>query len=201
MKTSYPGIDYNRGASNCDRKTGIRNGVISQNSVMSEALDDIFTHGTDRAYEHALADHLSAARANFVATADEEEFNEDESTQEFADRYESEGGLSDYEYDREGYQLTGCLTSDLFVLKSPFFTFAQFCSPCVPGAGNLNSPFESESAQDGLNGEDYAKEATEAGFPRAYCLGHDWFENGAPYAVYSVETGKLVVWGEGKAVA
>lgn len=50
-------------------------------------------------------------------------------------------------------------------------TFAQFCSPCVPGAGD--SPLA-----DGV---------------KTYCLGHGWFEDGkAPYAVYSVATGELI---------
>ena len=53
------------------------------------------------------------------------------------------------------------------ILKSDYYTHAQFCSPCVPGAGNLDSPCDS--------GE------------KAYCLGHDWFEDGiAPYPVYRV---------------
>lgn len=192
--TTYPGIDYSRGISNADAATGIRYGVISQNSVMPEALDEIMTHGEDVAYAECLKSHLEAARANFVPSdEDGEEFDEDEAAQDFADRYQSDGGLSDYLYERDGYKLTGCLSNDLFVLKSPFFTYAQFCSPCVPGAGNLDSPFESAVNQAGLNGEDYAREASEAGFPRVYCLGHDWFENGAPYAVFSVETGKLVM--------
>lgn len=196
-KSTYAGIDYSRGASNCDASNGIRYGVISQHTVNSDALEDIYTHGTDVAHAQCLADHLAAAKANF-APCDEngKEFDEDQVTEEFNDRYESDGGLSDYLYERDGYKLTGCLTSDLFILKSPFFTFAQFCSPCVPGAGNLNSPFESATNQEGLDGVDYASEATQAGFPRVYCLGHDWFESGAPYAVYSVETGKAIVWGE-----
>jgi len=32
-----------------------------------------------------------------------------------------------------------CLDSDILVTKSPFYTYAPFCSPCVPGAGNLDS--------------------------------------------------------------
>jgi hypothetical protein len=195
VKTNYPGLDYagKRSTTNRDVETGIRYGVISQASVNPEAVDDIFDHGTDVAYAQGLADHLATARANFVATAEEDEFDEDEATQEFADRYESDGGLNDYLYERDGYKLTGCLNYDLFVLKSPFFTYAQFCSPCVPGAGNLDSPFKSETNQESLDGTDYAKEADEAGFPRVYCLGHDWFENCAPYAIFSVATGKLVL--------
>jgi hypothetical protein len=70
-----------------------------------------------------------------------------------------------WEYADDGYELTGCLDSDIMVLKSPYYTLAPFCSPCVPGAGDLNS-----ARSDGV---------------KTYCLGHDWFEEGvAPYLVY-----------------
>lgn len=62
---------------------------------------------------------------------------------------------------------------DIFILKSPYFTRAAFCSPCAPGACYLMSPDD--------DGE------------KAYCFGHDWFEDGkAPYPVYSVATGALI---------
>lgn len=193
--TNYPGLDYSLGLSNTDRDTGIRYGVISQNSVSPDAIDDMFTQGEDVAYDESLAEYLKTSRAEWVSDGnDEDDFDEDEAAQGFADNYSSDGGLNDIKFERDGYLLTGCLQSDVFVLRSPFFTFAQFCSPCVPGAGNLDSPFQSANVQDGLDGTDYASEASEAGFPRVYCLGHDWFENSvAPYAVYSVETGNLVL--------
>jgi hypothetical protein len=63
---------------------------------------------------------------------------------------------------------------DIFVLKSPYYTHAQYCSPCAPGACYLMNP-------------------TDKGGPMAYCFGHDWFDGGvAPYPVYDVMTGKLV---------
>lgn len=61
-----------------------------------------------------------------------------------------------------------------FILKSPYYTYAQFCSPCAPGAGYLPSPLKDRPAGN-----------------KTYCLGHDWFEDGtAPYRVYSVKTNK-----------
>lgn len=81
--------------------------------------------------------------------------------------------LLGFSYESGGYQLCDCLDSDVFVIKSPYYTFAQFCSPCVPGAGNLDNPMP-----DGI---------------KTFCLGHDWFEETrAPYPVYSVETGKEI---------
>lgn len=71
------------------------------------------------------------------------------------------------------YAMTDCLDSDVMVLKSPYYTFACYCSPCVPGAGNLDS-----ADPQGV---------------KTYCLGHDWFEDGAaPYPVYRVDTNELV---------
>ena len=65
---------------------------------------------------------------------------------------------------------------DIFVLKSPYFTYAQVCSPCAPGAGYLLNPLTEPDPSN-----------------KAYCFGHDWFESGrAPYPVYDVKTGKLV---------
>lgn len=76
--------------------------------------------------------------------------------------------IDDAEYSAESDD-----SGDIFITKSPFYTNAQFCSPCAPGAGYLMSP-----CADG---------------PKTYCFGHDWYDNGkAPYPVYSVETGKLI---------
>jgi hypothetical protein len=82
-----------------------------------------------------------------------------------------------HDYIQEGYKLRqGADDSDIFVLESPFFTFAQFCSPCAPGACYLRNPLDEPSEDN-----------------KCYCLGHDWFEDKkAPYQVYSVATGTLV---------
>ena len=77
-------------------------------------------------------------------------------------------------YEDEEY----CITQnsddpDLFITKSPFYTLCDFCSPCAPGAG-----FLLDQNKNGI---------------KAYCLGHDWFDNGkAPYKVFDVKTDKEV---------
>ncbi len=192
---NYAGIDYSLGKSNCDTLTGIRYGVISQNSVMPDALDDIMTQGKDMAWESALKEAIRDAKNeaqtawdNLPETDDKpsepEEVDEDSISDDLSMNWES--SLSNYLYEEAGYKLTGCLDNDLFVLASPFFTYAQFCSPCVPGAGNLDSAYNPA--------ENEPFEPANLGFPRVYCLGHDWFEEGkAPYKVYSVETGKEVL--------
>lgn len=162
-QTEYAGIDYGLGQSNIDKATGIHYGVISQHSLGDFALDDFYQHGKDIAYDVAVSD-LQAEFKNDPEGLETalEDLNQSWET--------SAGNLL---YDRDGYRLTGCLDNDLFILRSPYYTHAQFCSPCVPGAGNLDSPC--------LTG------------PMTYCLGHDWFESGkAPYRVFSVETNERV---------
>lgn len=78
---------------------------------------------------------------------------------------------------------------DIFVLKSPYFTYAKFCSPCAPGAVYLTNPI-----QGPISHHTQMTWGTPVGNNRGYCFGHDWFEDGkAPYTVYSVETGKEVI--------
>ncbi len=102
----------------------------------------------------------------------------------------------DWLWEQDGYRLENCLHTDVFVSKSPYFTYAQFCSPCVPGAGNLDSPYEGLGVPAGeypAKTEDLHDDATSIGFPKAFCLGHDFFDNDeAPYLVFSVATGELV---------
>ena len=86
---------------------------------------------------------------------------------------EYEGEPLGFEYSSDGYKLADCLDNDIMVLESPFYTFAKFCSPCVPGAGDLDAP-----DADGI---------------KAFALGCDWFEGGvAPYTVYRVSDDSVV---------
>lgn len=89
---------------------------------------------------------------------------------EEAEFYEAEAWvLDDGEYIAES-----CLDSDILVIKSPFYTFAPFCSPCVPGAGNLD-----EACGSGV---------------KTYCFGPDWYDSDdkPKFKIYSVETNALV---------
>lgn len=157
------GIDYGMGRTNRDPENGIRFGVISQHSV-SQAWSD----SAEPVYGKATCPKCGNDAMEYLAiyACEDCEITFD-SSEAFPDEAQ---GLS---YENEGYELTDCLDSDIFVLKSPYYTHTQFCSPCVPGAGNLNSP-----DTDGV---------------KTYCLGHDWFEDGkAPYPVYDVATDALV---------
>lgn len=61
----------------------------------------------------------------------------------------------------------------LHLVRSPYYTLTQFCSPCYPGAGNMDTP-----CITGI---------------KTYCLREDWFEDQeCPYPIWSCKTGKLV---------
>lgn len=173
--TTYTGIDYAAGTgTNTDKDTGIRYGVISQNSLMAEALDDIYTHGRDLSHEQAEADLKSALRRTLEDYFHGERLNHAvdnafDAIDGWADNFDGSGPYY-YEADETVQTMEN---GELWVFKSLYFTHAQFCSPCMPGAGNLDT-----HCPDG---------------PRTYCLGHDWFDGGkAPYPVYSVATGELI---------
>ncbi len=235
-KTTYPGINYAGigSTTNMDADTGIRYGVISQNSVMPESVDDIYhgSHSRDlaweagieeakqqimRCYEEALYEDKKGELKKVLKNYVSERFIEDRLS-ELMDLFsemvsDPPGGkpnLPDVEhvwavveqdfsdnagehecsplYEHDGYKITKCLDSDLMILKSPYFTYASFCSPCVPGACNLDSSLDVGEIDD--------KRAAELGITsnKCYCLGGDWFDDDqpAPYPIYSVETGKLV---------
>lgn len=103
--------------------------------------------------------------------------------------------------------MTDCLDNDAFIIKSPYYTYAQFCSPCVPGAGNLDNPYiPSGHAKEQImlvrhiapnaEWEAFKSHAEDAGFPKVFCLGYDWFDefNTCPYPfIFKVENGEPVI--------
>ncbi len=205
-KTNYPGIDYGLGRSNVDTKTGIRYGLISVNSerLNHDATEYIY-EGKNLSFENyqnqvkkelrsALSDYFFDNHWHNTETGEKEPSRLDNAVdaafeaieQELSDSYQSDNDT--YLYEKDGYRIqTG--ESDFWVLQSPFYTFAQFCSPCAPGAGNLDCPlsFERDASDQPL------EIATTLDQNKTFCLGHDWFEDcKAPYPVFSVETGKEV---------
>jgi hypothetical protein len=159
--TNYAGIDYGMDQTNINRSTGIRYGVISQHGLCEFALDDMFQNATNPDWDEAVKE-LEKEHGD-----DSEAF--DAARETLSGQWESNRLL----YERDGYKLKTTTNGELFVLCSPYFTHAQFCSPCAPGAGNLNEP--------------------SAHGPKTYCLGVEFFENDKPpYPVFSVATGVSV---------
>lgn len=185
--SDYVGIDYGLGQSNVDLKTGIRYGVISQHTVGQAWYEDAEPdYGKPtcpkcggKAHSYAdYPDRLPISKGDMEGwECDWYEGSPDYLCPECKYLFTSEAAFPDeplgWTFEDDFYSLQDCLDSDIIVLRSPFYTFAQFCSPCVPGAGNLDNPMK--------NGV------------KCYCLGHDWFESDvAPYPVYRIENDQLV---------
>ena len=161
----YLGIDYGNGKTNIDLKTGIRYGVINQNEVLQAWCD---SNEPFHIYNcpYCGSELTKGANAKRCPTCYKKidpdvDFDMQEPVSFFLDdgEYKAEQTYDD---------------PDIFIVKSPYYTFCQFCSPCAPGAGYLMNPME--------------------GGVKAYCFDHSFFDEGkAPYKVYSVKTNEEVL--------
>jgi hypothetical protein len=165
------GIDYGMGTTNVDPDTHIRYGVISMNEVVQAWADSC-------EYDYPCEECDAYDKENEECMGD---------CQIDALQY-----IND-----EKYVAYADSMGDIIIEKSPYYTYAMFCSPCAPGACHLNNPIE--------HTEDEHKHAS-CRFPisnpselknnKCYCFGHDMFWDSelghAQYKVYSVETDQLV---------
>jgi hypothetical protein len=72
----------------------------------------------------------------------------------------------------------------IFVIKSPYYTYCWKCSPCAPGAGDLNNPMTSYDGPISTN------------FDKAYCLDKSFFDeeySKIPYRVFRVDNDEEVI--------
>ena len=177
MKTDYAGIDYGLGKTNVHNETGIRFGVILMNEVSQAWCGSSEPH-----FNGPFCPKCGNEAINFDSDLHDDYDREPYSCDDYAcelcelgfdssDAYNEEP--SSFTYQSDGYTCEqGGEDPDIFILEAPYFTYAQFCSPCAPGAGYIMNPCESG--------------------PKTYCLGHDWFDSGrAPYPIYDVKTGEL----------
>lgn len=161
-------IDYGCGITNIDLATGIRFGVIPMNDLGECSFDS---------FEAEYGDPQCPDCFGAVVESCEEARGKDYYCAECESSYWSDQCFGDealgHTLDDGEYQATLDEQGDVFILKSPYYTYASFCSPCAPGAVHLRNP-----NPDGAKG---------------YCFGKDWFENEtAPYPVYRVSDNSLV---------
>jgi len=110
--------------------------------------------------------------------------------QEFCDNFLHEICES-FLYEQKGYKLTHCLHFDIFILQSPYYTYAPSCSPCVPNVGNLNSRRKLKDIED----PNYLERQCGAlGIFKTYCLGPEWFdqESPCPYPAWRIADNYLI---------
>jgi len=185
-ETNYKGIDYGLGQSNVDKSNGIRYGVINQNEVLQawcDASEPYYGKPTcPKCGNEAIESDKAPEKDEDGKPIDRDEYEEGHGCNDYvcdsckyifdSDEAFGDEPISHY-IDDEEYKAECGESGDIFITKSPYYTRAQFCSPCAPGAGYLMNPCDS--------GE------------KAYCFGHDWFEDKtAPYPVYRVDDDSLV---------
>lgn len=168
------GIDYGMGRANIDTATGIRFGVVNMNALSEWAWDDVTGDYGDPACpkcggnvtdsDELDGEHEHHGDRDFYCESCDKVF--------WSDAVYGDEPIG-HTLDTGGYKGYVGTDGDLMITKSDFYTLAGFCSPCVPGAGHLETPCD-----DGV---------------KTYCLGHDWFTGGkAPYTVFRVSDGSIV---------
>lgn len=108
--------------------TGIAYGVIAMNSLQSWVWDEFYAHGTDLSFRDAMAE-FDAEHPG----ADEDE------RQEFIDNLQIDE--PEWELSTDGMRLGISWLGGaplLWVFESPHTAECRQCSPCVPGAGDLD---------------------------------------------------------------
>ena len=169
------GIDYGKGQTNINHETDIRYGVIQHDVVGSVWYDE-----SEMKYGKPLCPVCNNE------LDESSEYNDSDIENEYFCSVCQKGVDGNREdiypespicffYIQDGYK---CFQSyddpDIFIEDSPYYTLCNFCSPCAPGAG-------------------YIMNQNESGI-KAYCFGHDWFEDGkALYKIFNVKTGKEVL--------
>ncbi len=192
------GIDYGMGMTNIDRATGIRFGVVSINALGEYAWD-----GFEADYGPASCPKCGNEAVEGDSEIPLDELGEGETEAELQECDREELGYETLHHASGDYACDSCRIlfdgedafgdepcghdctdseytarvdshNDVFIVRSPYYTRAQFCSPCAPGACYLENPCE--------EGE------------KAYCFGPDWYsdERPCPYPVYRVDTNELI---------
>jgi hypothetical protein len=182
---------------NFDETTGIRYGVISPHNISSWSLDEIYQNGTDPIYEEYIENTEQEYRDDHPG----DKFNQEDFDSYMENcnmEYESDGsGIMDYSDSEYDLHVSGD-NFGIFVMRSPYYTYCRNCSPCAPGAGDLDSPItDKDQLADCMS----LKTIFSAG--KALCLGHEWFDQSddqysrkIPYRVFRVSDDTEVLPGD-----
>jgi hypothetical protein len=177
---------------NMNLETGIHFGCISQNTLDPDALMGLIDNSADVLYDSAsdeFAEDLKTAmeegtvlellKRNYM---DESYVDEDYDTivSEWCQGYQNDYHqwyYQDEEYEMDFSEDMNCI----IILRSPYYTYCRGCSPCVPNAGDLDSPVTPEDYLNDKNSSIYTT------LKKAYCLPDEFFEDDtAPYQYFGV---------------
>ncbi len=179
--------DYGLGQTNIDKKNGIRYGVISQHEVLQAWADSSEAYYGDPHCPGCGNDAIESGDDEEGILTDREGYKVsrgacgDFACDRCKIRFDADEAYGDepisHFIDDEEYSAECGDSGDIFITKSPYYTFAPFCSPCAPGAGYL---------------ADAGKHDDSSGM-KTYCFGRDWFDDEkCPYKYFDVKTGEEV---------
>lgn len=167
MATNYPGIDYSLGKANYDIETGISYGLIDVRSL------------TEWIWEYIMPVYLPYCPHCYnelpISFEDDTECPDCKVLIEDGQQYSDFAEPSYLEYKNDEYHLYMSSDSqEVWIFKSPYFTYAQYCSPCMPGAGNLDVPMDERGQLEQLGA-------------KTYCLDKTWFNDEMlPYPINTI---------------
>jgi hypothetical protein len=156
-------IDYGHGLTNIDKDTGIRYGVIPFDPVLQVWADESEPI-TNLACPHCGNDLTQEIYDEATSCCKKEGDPEDLKLRTCPscntvlcdiDFMESEP-IGFFIKDEEIHAVQNADDPDIFIIKSPYYTLCNLCSPCAPGAGYILNQ----------NKEGY----------KAYCFGPEFFE-------------------------
>ena len=135
---------------NIHPETGVHFGAISGHSLDPDVLNDIQDKVFDLEYQAAYKDHLKNLLQDVIS------FPDDLTIQQLINKCKANDIDPDLDYFAENfdcYEPSGTIEHEglivtfdwlggaplIIVNESPFVTFANQCSPCVPNAGDLDN--------------------------------------------------------------
>lgn len=112
------------GNTNMDADTGIHYGVIAENSIDEGLLEDIYTNGSQDAYDDAYAELKAEGKT-------EDEISDELEYADFGD--------SSISYEDGDYKIQLFPGYGVYIMKSLVIVKCRPCSPCSPNAGDLDN--------------------------------------------------------------
>ena len=156
---------------NTDEETGISYGVISQNSLNLDAINSWYENDS-------IYDEYVEGLAEQVKTGEISEDEKEDRLAEYDNDYHHHYVVDDEGISAEHFENLNAW----YITKSPFYTFCKKCSPCCPGAGDLDAPINPDGHE------------VVSLWDKAYCLPKEYFENeNAPYRVFRVDNDGEVI--------
>lgn len=164
---------------NHDPLTGIAYGIICQYDMSPEVLNDFEP-------DYGKPDEAECPECGTVISGDVGEWGDSITCGACGEVFELElpecSEPCAHTYEGDGLVLVLDDSGDVWIFKSPYYTIAEKCSPCAPGAGYLRS--------DGRKPTSSSMGAPE----KTYALPGNFFDDGiAPYPLWSVETDMKVI--------